>query len=436
MLGPKPARPRQLAAMHRRDFLRWSGFLASGLLVSARSSTVMAAGTGGGHVRLTSGRVAQAGPIPIGALSPLTGAGGSYGPGMVEAIRIAVDEVNAGGGPLGRPFELFVEDGQTDPDAAVRAAKKLIEVNGVAAILGTWASAVTLAVAPLAIDASVIHMNTSGSPDITTLADNGMVWRLQASNTLFGEAFAKAVLARGHKTAATMAINNPSGIGNTTEFKKYFEAQGGKVVAEVVYNANQSSYRSEVEKALGAEPEIVVMGSYAPDATIILKEWYQTGDEMKWLGPAFAINQNVIDALGKDVVEGVLAVDSIPDRDSQAYARLQTLYQDATGKDLFSNIYAGMTYDMVHLLALGIEAAGSVDPGVISAKLGDISGPPGEPVSSFQDGAKLLREGKDIDYQGASSIVDFDEAGDVRPDFGVFEIHDGKPQLAEEIPMR
>lgn len=374
-------------------------------------------------------------PIHVGALNPLTGAGGAYGPGMRKAIEIAVGEVNEAGGPLGRPLKLFSEDTQTDPDAAVRGAKKLIDVNKVVAILGTWASGNTLAVAPLAIDANVIEMNTSGSPDITNLDDNGMVWRLQASNTLFGEAFAKAVLAKGYKTAATMAINNPSGIGNTEEFKKYFEANGGQVIEQIVYNPNQSSYKAEVEKVLAAKPEIVVMGSYAPDATIILKEWYETGQPMNWLGPAFAINQQLIDSLGKEVVEGVIAVDSIPDRDSKAYKRLKGLYQEAMGEDLFSNIYAPQTYDMVHLLALAIEAAGSTDGEAIAAKLQEVSGAPGTPVSSFAEGVELLRQGEDIDYQGASSVVDFDEAGDVRPDFGIFEVQDGKPVLVDVVKM-
>lgn len=421
MQGTKTVVPHSSKSIDRRNFLTLSGLVGGGLFLATSRKHISAQGLE---------------PIAIGALCPLTGAGGSYGPGMVEAIEIAVEEVNAAGGPLGRPFELFVEDSQTDPDAAVRAAKKLIEVNGAVAIMGTWASAVSLAVAPLAIDANVIHMNTSGSPDLTTLEDNDMVWRLQASNTLFGEAFAKAVLSRGYKKAATIAINNPSGIGNVTEFKKYFESEGGTVVEEVVYNANQSSYRSEVETVLDAEPEIVVMGSYAPDATIVLKEWYQTGVEMKWLGPAFAINQQLIDALGSDVVEGVLAVDSIPDQSSEAYDRLHELYMEATDTDLFNNIYAPMTYDMVHLLALAIEAAGSTDGEAISVQLEDISGADGEAVSSFEQGAELLRAGESIDYQGASSVVDFDSAGDVRPTFGVFEIQEGAPALVEEISMR
>ncbi|MEO8755777.1 MAG: ABC transporter substrate-binding protein, partial [Casimicrobiaceae bacterium] len=118
----------------------------------------------------------------IGSLCPVTGAGSPYGSGMQKAIELAVAEVNALGGGAGHKLELFIEDSQTKPDAAVLAAKKLIEVNKVQAILGTWSSGVTLAVMPLTDAAGVIEMNTSGAPAISTLDTKDLVWRFQATN--------------------------------------------------------------------------------------------------------------------------------------------------------------------------------------------------------------------------------------------------------------
>ena len=149
----------------------------------------------------------------IGSLTPITGAGSPYGPGMQQAIRLAVDEVNAAGGAGGRKLELFTEDDQTKPDAAVLAAKKLIEVNKVQAVLGTWASGVTLAVMPLTDAAGIIQMNVSGAPAISTLDTKDLVWRFQATNDRFGAAFAEICTKRGFKRPATMAFNNASGLG-------------------------------------------------------------------------------------------------------------------------------------------------------------------------------------------------------------------------------
>ena len=98
---------------------------------------------------LPTGSYAQSEPLRLGVLTALTGAGGADGPRMLKAMQLVADEVNAAGGVLGRKIELVVEDDQTNPEAAVRAARKLIEVNKVPVLMGTWASAVTSAVAPV-----------------------------------------------------------------------------------------------------------------------------------------------------------------------------------------------------------------------------------------------------------------------------------------------
>lgn len=129
--------------------------------------------------------------LKIGALLPLTGAGAVYGSSMQKAMQIAVDQVNAAGGAAGRRIDLLTEDDQTQPEAGVLAAKKLIEVNGVQAIVGTWSSGVTLAVMPLTLKADIIQMNGSGAPEISTLDDKDLVWRFHPTNDAFGSAFAQ-----------------------------------------------------------------------------------------------------------------------------------------------------------------------------------------------------------------------------------------------------
>src|SRR5262245_12251679 len=114
-------------------------------------------------------------PIPIGALCPLTGAGGAYGPDMQKAIVAVTERINKSGGIHGRPIQIFPEDSQTNPEAAVRAARKLFDVNHVVAIMSTWASAVTLAVKPLAVEAKVFYFSVSGADAITEGAHGGYV---------------------------------------------------------------------------------------------------------------------------------------------------------------------------------------------------------------------------------------------------------------------
>lgn len=363
----------------------------------------------------------------LGSLCPVTGAGGPYGSGMQKAIEIAVAEVNALGGAGGRKLELFSEDGQTKPDAAVLAAKKLIEVNKVQAILGTWSSGVTLAVMPLTDAAGVIQMNTSGAPAISTQDTKDLVWRFQATNDRFGAAFAVIAEKRGWKKPATMAFNNASGIGNAEGFKKAWEKKGGKLVASVVYEPNRPSYRTELQQILAAKPDVIVTGSYVPDSTIILREWYQSGQDVKWILPGWAANPDLIKALGNEAVEGVISVDSVSNENAASYKALDAAYMKAMGKPVSTNVYACMTYDMVVCLALAMEAAGpTATVAQVNAKIREVSNPEGTKVYSFADGKKLLEEKKKINYEGASSKLDFDQYGDVTPDFGVFVIEKGQ----------
>ena len=371
--------------------------------------------------------LAQAGVMRIGSLCPVTGAGSPYGSGMQKAIEIAVAEVNAAGGAGGSKLELFSEDGQTKPDAAVLAAKKLIEVNKVQAILGTWSSGVSLAVMPLTDAANIILMNTSGAPAISQLDKKDLVWRFQATNDRFGQAFAAIAEKRGYKRPATMAFNNASGIGNAEGFKKAWEKRGGKVVAGVVYEPNRPSYRTELQQVLAAKPDVIVTGSYLPDSTIILREWYQSGQDVKWIMPGWAANPDLVKALGNEVVEGLISVDSVSNESAASYKHFDTVFNAATGKGASTNVYAAMCYDMVVCIALAMEAAGANTTVVqVNAKIRDIANPDGAKVHTFAEGKKLLAEKKKINYEGASGRLDFDAFGDVTPDFGVYVIEKGQ----------
>lgn len=394
----------------------------------ARRDLLIAGASLAGTTALPRFASAQAGgTFRIGSLCPVTGAGAPYGSGMQKAIELAVAEVNAAGGAGGRKLELFSEDGQTKPDSAVLAAKKLIEVNKVQAVLGTWSSGVTLAVMPLTDAAGIIQMNTSGAPAISTQDTKDLVWRFQATNDRFGAAFAVIAEKRGWKKPATMAFNNASGIGNAEGFKKAWEKKGGKVVASVVYEPNRPSYRTELQQILAAKPDVIVTGSYVPDSTIILREWYQSGQEVKWILPGWAANPDLIKALGNEVVEGVISVDSVSNENAASYKALDAAYQKAMGKSVASNVYACMTYDMVMCLALAMEAAGpNATVAQVNAKIREVANPDGTQVYSFADGRKLLAEKKKINYEGASSKLDFDQFGDVTPDFGVFVIEKGQ----------
>ena len=148
---------------------------------------------------------------------------------------------------------------------------------------------------------------------------------------------------------------------------------------------------------------------------------------MKWIMPGWAANPDLVKALGNDVVEGLISVDSVSNESAGSYKALDAAYNKAMGKPLSTNVYAAMTYDMVMCIALAMEAAGAnATVTQANAKIRDVANPPGTAVYSFAEGKKLLAQKQKINYEGASSRLDFDQYGDVTPDFGVYVIEKGQ----------
>lgn len=372
---------------------------------------------------------AQSAPtFRIGALNPITGAGANYGSGMQKAILIAIEEVNAAGGAAGRKLEGVAEDDQTTPNSAVLAAKKLLEVNKVQAILGTWASGVSLAVLPLTNDANAILMHTSGAVALADPKQNPkkLAFRYQGSSKHLSRAFVKAAQQEGLKRPAVLALNNPATAPHAEGFKKLWVGNGGALSDFVLYEPSRTSYRSELQQVMRSKPDGIILSGYAPDGVIIIRDWFQSGARMKWVMPGFAANAEFLKALGNEPTEGITVVESVVNEGASAYRNFARQYEAATGKPATGNVYAAMTYDMVHVLALAIEAAGpNADTALIAKKVHEVTTGSGQKVGSFAEGKALLKQGKKINYEGASSSVDFDEENDVDPTFAGFTIKNG-----------
>lgn len=405
----------QPISFSRRDFLAASAALAAAGLAPFPA------------------RAQGAQPFRLGALNSITGVGGPYGPGMLEAIKIGVDEVNAAGGAAGRQFQLYAEDDQTKPDAAVLAVKKLIEINKVEAVIGIWPSSVGLAAMPITNAAGLITMNTCGAPEMLTENKRGLAWMFQASNAAFGRAFAEVARQRGFKRPAVMAFNNSTFVGQANYFRDAWKQGGGDVSAFVIYEPNQTTYRTELNKVLATKPDVISLSAYRPDATIILKEWFQTGQDCKFIMPGWTANEDLVKALGKEATEGIISISNVAAHEHAAYKQFAAEFRKRTKRE--PDIFASQSYDMVITLALAIEAAGgTADVAAINGRIRDVTGKSGaEKVSGFAQGQALLRAGKPVDYDGASSRLEFGAHGETVPDFGVFDIHDGKLALKEVI---
>src|SRR5262245_14421292 len=352
---------------------------------------------------------AQPAPIKLGTLTPLTGAGGSYGPSMRKAMEYVAGEINGAGGVLGRQIQLVSEDDQTSPEAAVRAARKLIDVDKVAAIMGTWASAVTTAVAPLCWESKTFLTTVSGSDTITQLPHLGYLVRTQPNTYLQIGKLGEFLLSLKMKRVFTLAAQTPFAVPSQKRLAEVLAKGGSEQVGHVIYDKDKTTFRSEIDQALKAKPDMIYMNGYTPDVTIVMKELYKAGYTGGKVAQAYAVNQKLLNSLPPEVTDGTYTVAPSPSIDSAAYKRLAK----ALGNDDLDP-YSCQCHDHASLVLLAIaHAKGEATGTAIKDHVRKISQGGGTKVESAAEGIKLLAQGKEVNFDGASGPCEFTETGDI-----------------------
>ena len=375
---------------------------------------------------------AQEGDIAVGSLTPNTGGGGPFGPNITAAHKRVADQVNEMGGVLGRQVRLYQENSETNPETAVRAADKLINVNGVIGILGTWSSSVTLGIMPKCQAASVIQMCTSSSSDIPVADEKGLVFNFQALSPVWGVAIGNLCKERGYGSYGLMALNNDF---TRSMLEAFRETVGADLIAkdEFYYNAGQSSYRSEVTQLIEGNPDAVFVPSYVTDFTAVYKELFRQGYEGAVITTSLATGSEFKDAVG-DAADGILHGFPVPPIGSPAYKEyLVEAGLEDTGEVQHPFGTAGR--DQMTSLLLAIEKAQTTDTVAVAKAMWDVTtGPDKTTVTNLADGLEALRAGEEINYSGASGSLEFDEEGMVLGrDFQLAEIQGGKDVVLSRL---
>jgi branched-chain amino acid transport system substrate-binding protein len=351
---------------------------------------------------------AQAEPIKLATLTPLTGAGGSYGPSMAKVAAAVVEEVNKAGGVLGRRIVLVSEDDQTSPEPAVRAARKLIDVDKVSAIMGTWASSVTTAVAPLCWESKTFLCTVSGADSITLLPHQGYLIRTQPNSQLQVTRLAEFILSLGAKKVFTMIPQTPF-TQSTFDILNAVLPKGGATQQSLIYDDKKNTYRTEVDQALRTSPDVILANGYTPDSVVLLKDLYRAGFKGKIIGFAYSLNQKLIDQIGQnDVVEGVYTFAPSPAEGSGAYEKVKAAV-GSTNPDP----YTCQVYDHVTMVLMSMALAKDTSGTAIKDNVRKVSQGGGKPVDNAVDGLKAIAAGEKVDYSGASGPCDFDAKGDI-----------------------
>jgi branched-chain amino acid transport system substrate-binding protein len=352
---------------------------------------------------------AQPAPIKLGTLTPLTGAGGSYGPSMRRAMEFVAGEVNAAGGVLGRQIQLVSEDDQTSPEAAVRAARKLIDVDKVVAIMGTWASAVTTAVAPLCWESKTFLTTVSGSDTITQLPHQGYLIRTQPNTNLQIGKLGEFLISLKVKRVFVLAAQTPFAVPSQKRLTELLPKGGGEVVGAVVYDKDKTTFRSEIDQALRTKPDMIYLNGYTPDSTVLLKELFKAGYAGAKVAQGYAVNQKLLDSVPAEVSDGTYTATPSPAVDSAGYKRLAAFLGSAE-----LDPYSCQCHDQISLVVLAIaRAKGDATGTAIRDTVRKIAQGSGVKVDSAVEGLKQMAQGKEINYEGASGPCDFTEIGDI-----------------------
>jgi len=373
--------------------------------------------------------VAYAGPalaqdLKIGALMPMTGDLSAYGEADLSGIQLAAEEINAAGGNV----EVVVADTQTNPQAGVDAAQKLVNVEGVNAIVGALSSGVTIPVATSITSREGVLQITSAStsPTITTLKDNDFLFRTVPSDAFQGIALAKLVTEKGVKDVSIIYVNNAYGQGLADAFAKAYQGMDGKVTESVPFEAGQASYRGELQRLKGGDAEALVVVAYPENGTVILKQSLEGGYFDKFIFTDGMKAPEIVEQIGADYVNG--SYGSVPQSaESEGLTRFQDAYKAKHG-EIPPLPYIDTAYDATILIALAAVKAGSNDRTAIRDALRDVASAPGEKVGpgDYAKAVELLKAGKDINYEGAAGSQDFDENGDVPGTIGMWSFEDGK----------
>jgi ABC-type branched-subunit amino acid transport system substrate-binding protein len=372
---------------------------------------------------------AQGEPLKFGVLTPLTGAGGQDGPRMLKAMQAVIDEVNQGGGVLKRKIETIIEDDQTNPEAAVRAARKLIEVNKVPVIMGTWASAVTSAVAPVCWESKTFLCTVSGADSITQLPHQGYIIRTQPTSKLQATAHAEFIAAMGKKKVAVIGIQAPFALSTKEHLDSVLKSKGASVVAHIIYEKDKATYRSEIDQALRADPDFLYLNGYAPDTVVVLRDLYKANINLPKFCQSYAVPQKTLDTLPAEVSAGTYTGQPSADIEGKAFrlsaARLGMAEPDS---------YEAQATDWASLVILTVAKAQAATGVALKENVRKISQGSGEKVYSAVEGLKLLAEGKDINYEGASGPCDFTDIGDIQGcRFRYMEVVDGKLKFLKVV---
>jgi len=341
--------------------------------------------------------------IKIGVIAPLVGDEAAYGADVTAAVNLAVKEINSAGGVNGRQLEAIFENGGCNGKDATTAATKLIDVDKVPVIVGGYCSSETLGAAPLAEQAKVALVSpASSNPSISQAGD--YIFRVTPSDAGQGTAIAEEIIKRGYHKVAVIVANTDYSLGLANAFKESFESKGGVIVVWEVYDRDSKDFRTQVAKARASQPEAIYLSAYPVDGALLVKQIRDLKMTMPLFGGEIFGSKDVVDAAGKENLEGLVYATPKFDAESPKAKNFLSKAQQVRGAELALPTFAADAYDAVYLIAEALKQK------------------PGEEPSGtiVKDYLYTVKE-----WDGAGGRLTIDSNGDALKEFQTMYIHEG-----------
>jgi len=376
-------------------------------VLAAALGAALACGRGGDT---GPGDAQGAGPIRVGHFASLTGDTATFGQSTDRGIRMAVDEINAAGGVLGRSLEVVSEDDRSVTEEARTAVQKLIQRDEVVAVLGEVASSRSLAAAPEAQRAGVPMISpASTNPKVTEVGD--YVFR-----TCFIDPFQGAVMARfafeelkARRVAILFDFKQDYSVGLAEFFRKTFLELGGEIVADERYTSGDIEFRAQLTTIRAAKPDAVFVPGYYTELGLIAKQARELGLTVPLLGGDGWDSAKTLE-IGGDAVEGYYFSNHYAaDSDSPKVQDFVRRYEARFGSK--PDAMAALGYDAAGILADALRRAGTTE------------GP------KLRDAIAATK-----DYEGVTGRITIDGERNARKDAVVLKIDGGRFRFFRSVP--
>lgn len=350
-------------------------------------------------------------PIKVGVILPFTGGSSIAATEIFNGITLALDEVNAAGGALGRKIELIREDDESVPTKGVTAAQKLITRDRVVALIGTYNSAVALPASDVARKAK-IPMVTGGSTAVTVTKANtpGDPWffrHFPGSDDQGTQSAQDVVLRLKKNKLAILYENTTYGKDLEKTFREVTTKAGATIVSSETYNHGDTDFYTLLTKLKSLGPDAVYVAGLVAEGTAILRQARELGLKTQFVGSGGLMSDKLIELAGPAAEGFAISTMYEPSTNNPVGAEFGKRFQKRFG--VAANTHSALGYDAMRIVADAIRRAGSTEGiairnAVMATKdFEAVQGPPGTKVvyddiggARFKIGLSVVRDGKRI----------------------------------------